>query len=156
MRNQSIIFPLLLREKLKTHDAFPRSISILSTTCFDPTSFHLSPVLQGFLKKKKKKMKKKETKRESERETIFGNQNSGMPSKSLSQSTSVRGGYWQMSLQTFYPKQTVGMLPSAAVSAVSFPVFLSHSLVLLVFTFHNLHLNASILHNEKRKKKIPE
>lgn len=58
-----------------------------------------------------------------------------------------------MSLQTFYPKQTVGMLPSAAVSAVSFPVFLSHSLVLLVFTFHNLRLNVSILHNEKRKKK---
>lgn len=154
MRNQSIIFPLLLREKLKTHDASPRSISILSTTCFDPTSFHLSPVLQRRRRRLKKKKKLKESQRE--RETIFGNQNSGMPSKSLSQSTSVRGGYWQMSLQTFYPKQTVGMLPSAAVSAVSFPVFLSHSLVLLVFTFHNLRLNVSILHNEKRKKKIPE
>lgn len=154
MRNQSIIFPLLLREKLKTHGASPRSISILSTTCFDPTSFHLSPVLQRRRRRLKKKKKLKESQRE--RETIFGNQNSGMPSKSLSQSTSVRGGYWQMSLQTFYPKQTVGMLPSAAVSAVSFPVFLSHSLVLLVFTFHNLRLNVSILHNEKRKKKIPE
>lgn len=65
MRNQSIIFPLLLREKLKTHGAFPRSISILSTTCFDPTSFHLSPVLQ---RRRRRLKKKKETKRESERE----------------------------------------------------------------------------------------
>lgn len=93
--------------------------------------------------------KKKEKERKNLGETEVSKQNSGMPSSSSSHCKSLRGGYWQMSVPSFLPKQTAGMPPSASVSALPAFHFSSHSFFL--FTSY-LWVISTLTHQIKEEK----